>query len=285
MVKKTLEELFKDWQEKNRHQGKLFNRDGIIDENEWNNLPQNKRILFLLKEAYHKNEDDELLQNQYYDLANDLKKNGPWKMWYKVVDWIYAILNTTETKLADYEACSKVSSNNEILRKAAVVNIKKSGGKSHSNYEELRNYVAADREELLEEIKLINPGVIICGYTSSLFKEIVGKENITEESKNWYYFWGDTLVIDYYHPANQYPALVNFYAVASIYQKALLSKQSKQGEIDMANRKIEVSNIGVVDKHIETVRQSMKETTMRLKDLLNQNPERDFYEMKFGKIG
>lgn len=53
----------------------------------------------------------------------------------------------------------------------------------------------------------------------------------------------------------------------------------------MANRKIEISNIEVVDKHIKTVRQSMKETTMRLKDLLNQNPERAFYEMKFGKIG
>lgn len=223
----SLDELFKAWQEKEMHKGKVFNCDGIIDKKEWSNLPQNKRILFLLKEAYHGEKQDGLIQNSCYDLTSDLKENGPWKMWYRVVDWTYAILNTTETKLADYEECSKVPSNNEILRQAAVVNIKKSDGKSRSNYEELRNYVAADREELLEEIKLINPGVIVCGYTSSLFKEIIGKENITEESKNWYYFWGDTLVIDYYHPANQYPALVNFYAVASIYQKALISKQSR----------------------------------------------------------
>lgn len=53
----------------------------------------------------------------------------------------------------------------------------------------------------------------------------------------------------------------------------------------MANRNIDIISNEVVDKHIETVRQSIRETTMRLKKLLNKNPERAFYEMKFGKIG
>ena len=46
---------------------------------------------------------------------------------------------------------------------------------------------------------------------------------------NWYYFSDvigsrERLIIDYYHSANQYPALINYYGIIGIYQQALLSK-------------------------------------------------------------
>lgn len=36
-----------------------------------------------------------------------------------------------------------------------------------------------------------------------------------------------TTVIDYYHPANYYPALLNYYAVTNIFQQALLYQKEK----------------------------------------------------------
>ena len=47
-------ELFNEWQELEHHQGDVFNYDGIVDDAEWKKNRKNCRILFLLKEAYHK---------------------------------------------------------------------------------------------------------------------------------------------------------------------------------------------------------------------------------------
>ena len=74
--------LFDEWQELEHHQGDVFNYDGFIDDAEWKKNKQNCRIMFLLKEAYHKDE----MPTPYYELADKLRDYGPWKMWYKVAD-------------------------------------------------------------------------------------------------------------------------------------------------------------------------------------------------------
>ena len=52
---------------------------------------------------------------------------------------------------------------------------------------------------------------------------LVGHTEIPKQIK------GRTLVIDYYHPANYYPALLNYYAVTNIFQQALLYQKEKGG--------------------------------------------------------
>ena len=47
---------------------------------------------------------------------------------------------------------------------------------------------------------------------------------------NWYYYSDviggkERLFIDYYHPANRYPTLLNYYGLVNIYQQALLEKE------------------------------------------------------------
>ena len=48
---------------------------------------------------------------------------------------------------------------------------------------------------------------------------------------NWFYYSDaigkrERLFIDYYHPANRYPALLNYYGIVNIYQQALISRNN-----------------------------------------------------------
>jgi len=221
---------FVNWSEKPRHKGLIFNEDGIINPNVWYN--QNKKVLFVLKEAYH-----EQVQNengcQPYNLAKELSTKGPWNsIWNRVAEWSYGIHNTTYENIALYnynlgEENSKTIMN-EYLNRIAIINIKKSGGRSKSESKDLDIYAKEDAEELRKQIfDIILPNIIVCGYTFEQFNSIleipIDKKN--NHNDNWFYFVGDMIIIDFYHPANQYPALLNYYGLSCIYQQALIKQK------------------------------------------------------------
>lgn len=239
---KTMEELMEHWKNKeprsvaytvNRerreividHKQNFFIPDGIIDEEEWNTLPQGKKILFVLKEAYEDNHD-----RDGWSLSDELRKNGPWSsIWNRVSEWSYGIMNSSHGMLAPYCKLDKQQAN-EYLRKISILNIKKSGGEHSSVYEEISAYAKEDSQEIIREIELIDPDIIICGATFGDINEITGRTVEKGSNDNWYYFIDaiggkNRLFIDYYHPANRYPALLNFYGIVGIYQQALRSKE------------------------------------------------------------
>lgn len=210
------------------HKENFFIPDGIVNEEKWEKLPFEKRILFILKEAY---EDDH--NKGKWSLNEELNKSGPWStIWYRVCEWTYGILKSSDKEIEKFGPYEK---NNEdmcdIIRNIAVMNIKKSGGESKSTYEEISAYAYADREEIVREIELIDPGIIVCGST---FKDInritdnkIKKEK--ESNDNWFYYSDaignkKRLYIDYYHPANRYPALLSYYGIVGIYQQAMKEK-------------------------------------------------------------
>lgn len=241
----SLEELFEIWRnkpvEKKSYYDKdkkqevfveidhsnVFISDGPVDLSTWNNRKFGKHILFLLKEAYG--------DSAAWSLSNWLKETGPsTNLWYRVVEWTYGISKTSVDEIARYSP-SDISFDridgkpNEWLKQIAIMNIKKSGGKSSSDYREIMSYAEADKEELLKELELIDPDIIVCGGTSDdldyLFDGTL-KANICD---NWYYYNTylgnkERLIIDYYHPANRYPALLNYYGITSIYQQALIER-------------------------------------------------------------
>ena len=99
---------------------------------------------------------------------------------------------------------------NSYLKKVAVINIKKSDGKSKSNNKDIIQYAEYDAEEILREIEIINPDIIVCGYTigplNAALKKmdptfIQFKSNKETTSENYHYVWKNRIVIDYYHPA------------------------------------------------------------------------------------
>lgn len=222
-----LELLFESWKKKEKHLGKIFNSDGIICEEEWKK--QDKKILFILKEAYHR--DIKIVND--YDLAEDLCNNGLWKnIWKRVAEWSCGLVKTTSNYTEPYRSLNEAEANS-YLKKVAVINIKKSDGKSKSDYNEIIQYAEYDAEEILREIEIINPDIIVCGYTigplNATLKKmdptfVPFKYNKKATSENYHYVWKNRIVIDYYHPAARYPALMSYYGLMGCYRDALKNK-------------------------------------------------------------
>ncbi len=131
--------------------------------------------------------------------------------------------NTNSNNLASYINLDN-HEKHELLKKIAVLNLKKSGGESISNDDNLQEYASDDWEEIKKQIDIIKPNIIVCGYTFKFIKGMLIEEN-TPSNPNWFY-WNTKgqLILDYYHPANQFPSLLNFYGIASIYYHALKAK-------------------------------------------------------------
>lgn len=137
-------------------------------------------------------------------------------------------MNTSQDDIpAFFSGLSDNHYGNDILKQIAVVNVKKSGGKANSSMEEINQYAEYDSEELKKELEIIDPTVIVCGYTISSLNIIMGAEikDYDNPNENWFYSAQlndhDVIVLDYYHPANQYPDLLNYYGLLGIYQQAL----------------------------------------------------------------
>jgi hypothetical protein len=200
-----------------------FNKDGIVNPEQW--FKQDRRVLFLLKEAYHKKHYDT------YDLAQELHDYEPWDvMWPRVAEWNYGIRNTTKDMIADYAEIyndkDKQKRKQEIQR-IAVMNIKKSGGQKSPSEKDLQRYADADTDLLIEQINLINPTVIVCCYTFGHFNSFYCENAINKKGNynpNCSYTYKGITILDYYHPAAEgLPAFMTYYALCAIWQKAIQS--------------------------------------------------------------
>lgn len=233
--------LFSEWQEKKGETSytkdtevttvkidhtKDFICDGVVWPESW--FSTSFRPLFLLKEAYG---------NGKWNLTKCLSQS--WKaypMWKRVSRWTYGLENTSESKIATYKDWKSSDAyidcdGNEYITHIAVVNIKKSGGKSHSDMNDIRAYANFDRKFLRTELEYCDPTIIICGYTGSALEIILGKEFRSKREPNDFYYVTlnnhDVLVLDYWHPANHYPDILNYYGLMGIYQQALIEKTKK----------------------------------------------------------
>ena len=213
--------LLEDWRKTELHRGEVFNEDGIVNPEIWfsDSSLAGRKILFILKEAYHADgyAEEHGLQ---YSLVDDLKVNAIQSvMWKRVAEWAHGLMNTTPTYFPTQGTLS-TDDCKDALNKIAVINLKKSAGKPTSDDEDIAKYVAEDRHRLMIQIESIDPDIIICGNTYKWFCEIVGSEKLPALGK-WVYRWNNTVVVDYYHPANQFPTLLNYYGLMAIYQKSL----------------------------------------------------------------
>lgn len=207
---KALDNLFSIWEQRHLEAGyKRFIRDGIVDEEWWQQTQDVPKVCFFLKEARTDREEG-------YNLVNDLYEYEPWNLWQRVAVWTQAIHNAVAGECAYNESTIKQKSH-DAVRQTAVVNVKKSNGLAESAEEDLLKYVSEDKDLLKKELEIINPDVIVCGYTFGMLKRVLGDElDCGTTSDTMYGFWKDKLIIDYYHPACHYPNRVNYYALMSI---------------------------------------------------------------------
>lgn len=214
------------------HSSNVFIRDGVICPEQWFSQSQEVRPLFLLKEAYGGDKDWDLVQDYL------ISHNKITKMWNRISYWTYGLMSTTADYIAPYIPDLPVECfGNTYLCQAAAVNIRKSGGGKNSSMDVIRSYAAFDAKRLWEQLQLCDPTVIVCCYTGSaldiIWEETSGKVVRVPYNANLYYTirlnQRDVLVLDYWHPANQYPDIMNYYSLMAIYQMALKDRERKKG--------------------------------------------------------
>lgn len=236
--------LMDEW--KKRHKAKgygIFIKDGIVCPETW--FSQSIRVLFLLKEAYNNDPD---YKGDCWDLLGFLKDTDKNKgrIWAAVAEWQHAIENTTKEHIPTFDGWLGATVNDmdkyrkkqcEQLKKCAVMNIKKSNGKTASTDKDLLGYVERDWDLLKKQIEIIAPTIIVCGSTFHLLKDkskepdserklIFGADSCKLLPDRGCKRIGDTTVIAYYHPANRRPAALNYYGIAEMYQ-SLLKEEKK----------------------------------------------------------
>ena len=222
-------ELFKKWKKGDLHQGKLFIEDGVVNPKVY--YACEDRILFLLKEAY--SDDEEFCLTEYLD---DKGKGIP-AMWRRVSEWTKLIVEdlagkngtTLFKRNGEFEHLG-----NEYLQRIAVVNIKKSNGKSNSKNDDLQKYVDKDAKELLTQLKICDPTIIVCGNVEPYLRQILKLDkkdlefNEPVEREHFVYHFElnghDVKVLSYWHPSNYYPNLMNYYGFKGICRVAFGKK-------------------------------------------------------------
>lgn len=224
--KTEIEKLFNEWETREHHKGKIFVRDGVINPEVF--YSSDFRPLFLLKEAYGKDEsNNDIAKEHNINFGEDCKQKN--RTWPNISRWIYAMLNTTKEKPAEYtELDCFTDKKNEYLQKMAVVNIKKSNGTSLTSSKSLNYYLEEDKDLLALQISLIKPTIIVCGYTLSRLKVIFPelKQHNNELKKNHFarikINGDDVLVLDCYHPSNWIHSKKQLFdMLVEVYQKAL----------------------------------------------------------------
>ena len=236
-----IKNLMKKWKNKHKTQSKsdkfVFIDDGIIDSKKWfSNDPKFKckKILFLLKEAYGGNKSWSLTKSLRNKDDDPIKE----RVWQRVVQWTYAIVNTDSQSICKFDLNDIDEHFYDYLDNIAIVNVKKSNGKPKSDMKEILAYSKNDTELLAEEIRLIEPDIIVCCYTFEALQNVFNLNSIENscnyrDDDNWFYITNEIsnknqIILNFYHPSYySVKDLLLYYSVAGIYQQALLSIEGK----------------------------------------------------------
>ena len=195
------ESLLEEWKATcNPSQG--FIKDGIIDPNRWETAP--KKILVILKEGYNTDRDPLSWDVRTVILENELFGTS----FRETAYCAYCALNNRSLP-----ECSPKDALG-ALRSIAVINLKKTPGGRSSSLEEIQAHIAPKADYVKKQISLINPDWIVCGYTWRLISEHV---TVTSHpTPNSYIDTNDRIIIDFWHPANRFPRLMNCATLVTI---------------------------------------------------------------------
>lgn len=143
-------ELFAEWKE--RHSIQAFISDGIVDPDRY----EEPHVLFVLRDMNCSVETD---------LRQHLREWGSgWKTWNNVGRWTKALLDGDEA----YPADMKREKRREQMRRIAAVNLKKEGGGSRADGEDLLQAVRTQGKLIRRQLELCRPALIIaCGLAGT----------------------------------------------------------------------------------------------------------------------
>lgn len=226
---KSNEELFLKWESICTTDDLVT--DGIVSPSVWFE-EKGERILFLLKEAYSKknptswnltkwlyHEDGEIcMQNCAKNCSSCFPSGATYN---HVAEAAYMILNP-EKDFDEWLGAKTKSKHDyyiaraEVLKRIAVVNIKKFNGNKNSNH---KNLVEELNPELIKkQIEIINPTIIICGGTYCYLKAIFNLNSLENEYNGSTTFNGIKVVATI-HPCKRMNSRKKAEDIFSLYKK------------------------------------------------------------------
>ena len=181
-----------------------FIYDGATDPERWFSSPW--RIMCLLKEAHG--------GGQWDHAGAILKDNGLLRVGgtanqsvhYRMIEWIYATEATLMGMPCDIEEDRSLGypRARQAMLRSAWVNIKKANGVPYSDGGNL--YVVARRDAafLRRQIALLDPRVVLCGYTFGIVREVLFPDAEKINGTEFSYFTPEgRIILDYYHPGRK----------------------------------------------------------------------------------
>ena len=163
--------------------GKRLVRDGVIDPEVWDRMPH--KVLFILKERnLNAVQMKKLPADEPYDFRLSCRR-GHWRV---LGQWAYGLQAASgswpEFGVADEH-------HKEAFHGTAIINLKKTPGGESSDGRQILEGAREFAPLLLEQLKLIQPDVVICGgrgETLQIAQEALGKD----ACRGW---------LDFYHPS------------------------------------------------------------------------------------
>lgn len=148
-----------DWADRfGTTESKTFVRDGDLD-NYWD---ADTRICAVLKETNESVVGDDLRKHHMRKLENKLRRDDSI---FRLSVWAAVLRGMRNT----YEECRQEELVRKIGRQLAVVNVKKTSGGPTAESSELQEFASTHREDLKEQINLLDPEIVLaCGTSVDL---------------------------------------------------------------------------------------------------------------------
>jgi hypothetical protein len=208
-----LEILLNEWENAFPSYHQKFVRDGIICETQYQKAKI--KILFIVKEP------NDPLQSSW-DLTKVLNEYFSGNFSIRLSEWAYGILH-------DFPPLISLTDPKVLhiaLKSVAIINLKKIGGGSISNMDEIVSHAIQNKSFLVRQIKLIDPDIIIGGVGQTRIWNLIFE---TVEFKRSDYDimvgkWNNIKIIDYYHPCYQVPRAMSYSLLQNIYNSTIFNQ-------------------------------------------------------------
>lgn len=217
--------LFEKWAKK--HEGQKFIKDGVPCPAEYEKAKI--KITFVLKEANDFDSGGTAYNNDMRTWINRDGAHGT--TWNNIIRWTHAILNN---------GCDYPQEVDLFDMPISFINLKKVNGGSQSDANEIKKYAQADAAEILEQLKIYKPDIIVCCgidlvadcLADYVFKHEGEWTHCQEAYKPCCWFYTEhlsktTAVLNCYHPLNLGTGHTNemlFSSISKIVPKILKSE-------------------------------------------------------------
>lgn len=218
----SYDKLIKEWSKLPHHKGKCFFRDGIVDLHRWQK--SKIKLLFLLKEAY-----PEKPKVGVVDLCSYIKNDWQYakgNLYKNAAYWAYAVQHLTDKIAPVFPINEQWYEAIDYMLSSAFINVKKSSGQRTSDREQIKYYAQIDGMLLKQQIQLIKPQIVICGFT---WESISHLWNSAKEIYDFVFIDSSIVFVDFWHPSNRFPMQLNYQALTNLLRSSQIIKIIKGG--------------------------------------------------------